>query len=103
MSKPRGNEATLKKYLSTWKHGKTKTIRVPIVLAEQIFEYAKKIDTDEANTVSQLIVESNQGNNTLLPVIEMLEYVATAKRNNFSVEHRSKLSKAIDTLKQVTK
>jgi hypothetical protein len=101
MSKPRGNEATLKKYLPTWKHGKTKTIRVPISLAEQIFEYAKKIDTDEANTASQLIVESNQGN--LLPVIEMLEYVSTAKRNNFSVEHRSKLSKAIDTLKQITK
>jgi len=87
--------------IAFWKHGKTKTIRVPIILAEQIFEYAKKIDTDEANTVSQLIVESNQGN-TLLPVIEMLEYVATAKRNNFSVEHRSKLSKAIDTLKQIT-
>ena len=101
MSKPRGNEATLKKYLPTWKHGKTKTIRVPIILAEQIFEYAKKIDTDEANTASQLIVESNQGN--LLPVIEMLEYVSTAKRNNFSVEHRNKLSKAIDTLKQITK
>ena len=45
---------------------------------------------------------SNQGN-TLLPVIEMLEYVATAKRNNLSVEHRSKLSKAIDTLKQITR
>ena len=101
MSKPRGNKATLKKHLSTWKHGKTKTIRVPVVLAKQIFEYAKKIDTDEANTVSQLIVESNQGN-TLLPVIEMLEYLATAKRNNFSVEHRSKLSEAIETLKQIT-
>ena len=98
----RGNEATLKKYLPSWNHGKTKTIRVPIILAEQIFEYAKKIDTDEANTASQLIDSTNQGN-TLLPVIEMLEYVATAKRNNFSVEHRSKLSKAIDTLKQMTK
>ncbi|MFM7599892.1 MAG: hypothetical protein ACKO7R_01630 [Pseudanabaena sp.] len=98
----RGNEATLKKYLPTWKHGKTKTIRVPVVLAEQIFEYAKKIDTDEANIASQLLDSTNQGN-TLLPVIEMLEYVATAKRNNFSVEHRSKLSKAIDTLKQISK
>ena len=102
MSKPRGNEATLKKYLPTWKHGKTKTIRVPIVLAEQIFEYAKKLDSDEANIASQLLVERNQGN-TLLPVIEMLEYVTTAKLNNFSVEHRSKLSEAIDTLKQITK
>ena len=98
----RGNEATLKKYLPTWRHGKTKTIRVPIILAEQIFEYAKKVDTDEANTASQLIDSTNQCN-TLLPVIAMLEYVATAKRNNFSVEHRSKLSKAIETLKQITK
>ncbi len=27
-----------------WKHGKTKTIRVPEVLAEQILEFAKKLD-----------------------------------------------------------
>ena len=68
MSKPRGNEATLKKYLSTWKHGKTKTIRIPIVLAEQIFEYAKKIDADEAN----------QGN-TLLPVIRDVGVCSNSK------------------------
>ncbi|MBD2773179.1 hypothetical protein [Iningainema tapete] len=28
----------------TWKHGKTKTIRVPITLADQILEYARAID-----------------------------------------------------------
>jgi hypothetical protein len=27
-----------------WKHGKTKTIRVPEVLAEQILEFAQKLD-----------------------------------------------------------
>lgn len=27
-----------------WKHGETKTIRVPIALAEQILEYAQKLD-----------------------------------------------------------
>lgn len=29
---------------SKWKHGKTKTIRVPEVLADQILEFAKKLD-----------------------------------------------------------
>lgn len=28
-----------------WKHGETKTIRVPIVLAERILEYAEKLDS----------------------------------------------------------
>ncbi len=32
---------------SKWKHGRTKTIRVPEILAEQILEYAQKLD-DEA-------------------------------------------------------
>jgi hypothetical protein len=30
-----------------WKHGKTKTIRVPEILAEQILDYAQNLD-DEA-------------------------------------------------------
>ncbi|MGL4620535.1 MAG: hypothetical protein ACRCZS_15965 [Chroococcidiopsis sp.] len=28
----------------TWKHGKTRTIRVPVALAETIIEVARKID-----------------------------------------------------------
>lgn len=32
---------------SKWKHGKTKTIRVPEVLVDQILDYAQKLD-DEA-------------------------------------------------------
>ena len=30
-----------------WKHGKTKTIRVPEVLVPQILEYSKKLDLGE--------------------------------------------------------
>ena len=30
-----------------WKHGKTKTIRVPIELADQVLELAKKLDQGE--------------------------------------------------------
>jgi hypothetical protein len=28
----------------TWKHGKTKAVRVPEVLADQVLEYARKLD-----------------------------------------------------------
>lgn len=29
---------------STWNHGKTKTIRIPEVLADRVLEYARKLD-----------------------------------------------------------
>ena len=32
---------------SKWKHGKTKVIRVPEVLADRVLEYAKKLDNKE--------------------------------------------------------
>lgn len=31
----------------TWKHGKTKVIRVPIALADEILEYARKLDAGD--------------------------------------------------------
>ncbi|MDJ0899722.1 MAG: hypothetical protein QNJ55_13015 [Xenococcus sp. MO_188.B8] len=48
MSNPKGNEATLVKYTPKWRSGKTKTIRVPIAIADQVLEVARKIDNDEA-------------------------------------------------------
>lgn len=42
----------------TWKHGKTKTIRVPEELAEQILEFARKLD-------SEAIIESDTQSNVL--------------------------------------
>lgn len=39
--KPGTNSTT---WQSVWKHGKTRTIRVPIVLADQVLDYAKTID-----------------------------------------------------------
>jgi hypothetical protein len=44
MSNSKGNEATLKKFQPKWHSGMTRTIRVPIALADQILEYAHKID-----------------------------------------------------------
>ena len=39
-----------------WKHGKTKTIRVPVELADQLLELAKKLDEGET-VVSQSEIE----------------------------------------------
>lgn len=36
-----------------WKHGKTKTIRVPEVLVPQILEYSKKLDDQEVFVFSE--------------------------------------------------
>ena len=44
MPNPRGNVNSLQHYEGKWRHGATKTIRVPIVLADQVLEYAKKLD-----------------------------------------------------------
>ena len=41
---PRGGYRKNSGNKSGWKHGKTKVIRVPEVLADQILEYAKKLD-----------------------------------------------------------
>ncbi|MEH2137149.1 hypothetical protein [Nostoc sp.] len=42
----------------TWNHGKTKTIRVPIVLENQILDYARAVDSklifDESRNIPEL-------------------------------------------------
>ena len=47
MANPKGNEATLVKYTPKWRSGKTKTIRVPIAIADRVLEVARKIDNNE--------------------------------------------------------
>lgn len=41
---PRGGQRKGSGSKSAWKHGKTKVIRVPEILADQIIEYARKLD-----------------------------------------------------------
>jgi hypothetical protein len=36
-----------------WKHGKTKTIRVPEVLVDQVIDYAKKLDDQQVSVFSE--------------------------------------------------
>jgi hypothetical protein len=44
---PRGGKRPGAGGKPTWKHGKTKVIRVPIALADEILEYARKLDTGD--------------------------------------------------------
>lgn len=51
--------ANLKHFEGKWKHGATKTIRVPIALADRVLALARQLDQDESldtreNTVRQL-------------------------------------------------
>ncbi|MDJ0650495.1 MAG: GIY-YIG nuclease family protein [Xenococcaceae cyanobacterium MO_188.B19] len=50
-----GNEASLVKYESKWKSGKTKTIRVPVAIAEQVLEIAHQLDEGILPDISQYI------------------------------------------------
>ena len=44
----------------TWKHGATKTIRVPIALAEQILQIAKLLDEDHNICLDSLVTDNNE-------------------------------------------
>lgn len=47
MANYKGNEASLVKYKPKWRSGKTRTIRVPIAIADRVLEVAKAIDNSE--------------------------------------------------------
>ncbi|MBD2365413.1 hypothetical protein H6G36_30550 [Anabaena minutissima FACHB-250] len=46
---------------SKWKHGKTKTIRVPEILADNVLEYAKRLDS----SISLEILSSSESIKTI--------------------------------------
>ncbi len=55
---PRGGKRKGAGRKADWKHGKTKTIRVPEVLAEEILEYAHKLDVGDItdyDTISKVV------------------------------------------------
>ena len=47
MANLKGNKATLTKFKPKWQSGKTKTIRVPITIADQVLEVARLIDKNK--------------------------------------------------------
>jgi hypothetical protein len=44
--------------ISTWKQGKTKTIRVPIALADRLLELARAMDNDDTVVINLSTVDS---------------------------------------------
>lgn len=55
---PRGGKRPGAGGKPTWKHGKTKTIRVPIALADEVISFARKLDEKsitEHDTDSKMI------------------------------------------------
>lgn len=57
---PRGGQREGSGSKSGWKHGKTKVIRVPEALADQIIEYARKLDegkikNDDVNQITSML------------------------------------------------
>lgn len=106
MANPKGNEATLMKFSPKWHSGETRTIRVPIALADQILDYAHNLDeaVTQENQDKENYAIANQRNNafeTLTQVIHLLEIISIAERFTKRLRQRLK-DEAIAPLKALT-
>jgi hypothetical protein len=100
MANPKGNLNTLKPYQSKWNSGITRTIRVPVVLADQVLEYAHKLDSDESLTqVNQAIItqKGEMTDESLTQVIQLLEESLKFPSNNAS-KTKAKVREALALL-----
>lgn len=111
MPNPKGNPATLKHYEPKWKAGVTRTIRVPVALADQILDYAHKVDNDSLTQVNQgngnspaIALQHDNLNETLTQVIQVIEQVCEAPHTGkFTKALKAKLHEsAIAPLKALT-
>lgn len=94
MANPKGNEATLKKFKPKWKSGETRTIRVPIALADQILDYGHKLDESPSqvnldNRDYEIAKTAKSMAVTLRQVINYLEDIAESGK--FSKQLRERL------------
>jgi len=65
-----------------WNHGKTKTIRVPIALEDQILDYARAVDATLTENTPETISELLQGD--FLRIID--RYIAWRTKNYRSTQ-----------------
>ncbi|MCU0545883.1 MAG: hypothetical protein MUE44_27580 [Oscillatoriaceae cyanobacterium Prado104] len=47
--------ANLKHFEGKWRHGQTRTIRVPIALADRVLAYARQLDNGESPDAADLL------------------------------------------------
>ncbi len=74
MANPKGNKETLTPYQPKWRSGKTRTIRVPIAIADRVLEAAREIDNGET------LVTENEARNNLKEIKNNLNTVTGDKR-----------------------
>lgn len=101
MPNPKGNPATLKQHTPKWKHGKTRTIRVPIALADQILDYAHQLDEGKAIATQD---QNKKLHEALTQVIDALKQVCeTPHTSKFTRLIKAQLTAyAINPLKALT-
>ncbi|MEH2377320.1 MAG: hypothetical protein V7K27_00180 [Nostoc sp.] len=80
MGQPPGKNNT--SWQPAWNNGKTRTIRVPIALAEQILDYARTVDATLAENTPETIPELLQGD--FLQIID--RYIAWRTNNYRSTQ-----------------
>lgn len=73
---PRGGKRVGAGVKSTWKHGKTKSVRIPIALADEVLRYARELDR---NVVIERETESKN-----LSTKDIMERETESKVTNLS-------------------
>lgn len=95
MPNKRGNLASLTPFKTQWKHHPTRTIRVPVVLADEALAFARRLDEGEEQAQAL-------DNETLTQVIESLRELVDTPRNNFNAAKKRRLIQAIKKLESLT-
>ena len=114
MPNPKGNPSTLKPYTAQWRHGRTRTIRVPVALADKVLEYERQIDEQTLTQAHQVndgeankITTQDQDaklHQTLTQVIAAIEKVCgTPHTSKFTRLMKAQLTAyAVEPLKTLT-
>lgn len=79
---------------SSWQSGPTRTIRVPIVLAEQVTEYARSLDRSESQVLTQ-----NLSLSRVDEAVAILEQALTM-RANAGGAIKSQIREALELLRE---
>ncbi len=80
-----GNEASLVKYESKWKSGKTKTIRVPVAIAEQVLEIAHQLDEGILPDISQYINNNSTASKPDNEIKKLKQKIEEPEKKSISV------------------
>jgi hypothetical protein len=96
MPNPNPNTSGLKFYKTNWKHGKTKTIRVPIALADQILEYGYQLDGGKVPLANNAIALPDNLSDRLGEILVRVQANETGYRKNSAARLIKDLKKLFD-------